>query len=1004
MQNLKLLPLGLIAIVTLLSSVTLAEQDADKRLAKDFFKNRVAPVLKAHCLECHNPDRARGGLDLSSRTTLLEGGGKGPAIVPGDAKKSLLLDMVHGPKPRMPQKRDPLSAAQVNDLMEWIDAGAPWPDHVALLDKGKGKEDWWAVKPLERPKPPPVKDKAWPINPIDHFILAALEAKGMKPSAPADRAAFIRRVTYDLTGVPPTPEEVDAFVNDKSAEAFEKLVDRLLASPRYGERWARHWLDIIHYADTHGFDKDKRRFWAWLLRDWVIRAFNQDMPYRRFLHYQVAGDVLFPTDPDGIIATGFIAAGPWDFVGHVELREGTVEKEKTRTLDRDDMVANTFSTFTSLTVHCARCHNHKFDPISQKEYYQLQAIFAGLERGDRPVESKEALAARATSEVKLKTLRLAEEKLISSIAKSPELNRRDEEIATLRTTLAGVDKSATLPASPTNGYHSAVSPKADVTKWVQVDLGAPMMLDGIRLVPARPTDFKDSPGFGFPARFKISSSEDESFKKEAVLLDALADDYPNPGTIPVAISLDCQRARYVRVTATRLWNRLDDYVFALAELQAFSGGKNVALNAKVTALDTIDAGRWHTKNLVDHFDSRRRLPEVTGAEAAKRLHQEARLTTLITQRRDFLEKAFSAADRKELARLKEEQAALGKQLAGLKEKSFVYSVLPREPRPIHVLSRGDVERKGDLVPPAGLGLIKGLDHHFAPFAAAKPPPEEGARRAALARWLSDGGNTLVWRSIVNRIWHYHFGKGIVDTPNDFGRMGGKPSHPELLDWLAAEFREHDSFKRLHRMIVLSQTYRQASTHRPEYAKLDADNRLLWRMNRQRLDAESIRDSVLAVSGKLDLKMYGPGFDLFRFKDDHSPVYDHLDLKRINAPDTWRRTVFRFVVRSVPNPFLENLDCADPNLSVPVRSATMTALQALAMLNNPFMVEQAEFFAKRVEKMSPELAGQVEAAFKTALGRRPDLEERDRMTEFARRHGLANACRVILNLNEFLFID
>jgi hypothetical protein len=572
-------------------------------------------------------------------------------------------------------------------------------------------------------------DKAWSDNPIDRFVLAMLESKGMKPSPPADRRTFIRRLTFDLHGLPPTPEEIDFFVNDAAPDAFEKLVDRLLASPRFGERWARLWLDLVHYADTHGFDKDKRRLWAWLFRDWVIRAFNADLPYRRFVRYQVAGDVLFPGDPDGVIATGFIAAGPWDFVGHVELREGTIEKEKTRVLDRDDMVANTMSTFCSLTVHCARCHAHKFDPIPQEDYYRLQAVFAGVERGDRP---------------------------------------------------------------------------------------------------------------------------------------------------------------------------------------------------------------------------------------------------------------FTSA-----------------KLARTGEPAKVYGVLPITPRPIYVLKRGDVERKGALISPGAASLLPGLDHHFANVRDA----HEGSRRAALAAWLTDDNNVLVWRSIVNRIWQYHFGKGLVETPNDLGKNGARPTHPELLDWLAVQFRDDgDRFKKLTRLIVISRAYRQASAHHPEFAKVDANNRFLWRMNRQRLDAESIRDSILAVSGKLDLTMYGPGYDLFRFKDDHSPVYDHLDLNFVNRPESWRRTVYRFVVRSVPNPFLECLDCADPNLSVPVRNTTLTALQALALLNNPFVVRQAAVFAERVRKLCPGPSEQVATAFRLALGRQPTRDEADELAAYARRHGLANVCRLLFNTNEFMFVD
>jgi hypothetical protein len=363
-------------------------------------------------------------------------------------------------------------------------SAAPVPSEDSLP-----QDNWWATRPLIRPRLPEVKNTTWPVMPIDWFILAALESKGMKPAPPIDRVGFIRRATYDLHGLPPTPKEIDDFVNDQLPEALVMLIDRLLASPRYGERWGRHWLDIVHYADTHGYDKDKRRLWAWLFRDWIIRALNQDMPYRRFVRYQLAGDVLFPEDPDGIVATGFVVAGPWDFVGHVELREGTVEKEKTRVLDRDDMVANTMSTFVSLTAHCARCHDHKFDPIPQKDYYRLQAVFAGVERGDRYYPAKEVHQQRLALEKQQQSLLLRRTAILSKIKQltTPELSRREAELSDLRMRL---DALPTLPQgapSPTNGYHSAIAATADAEKWVQVDLGQSVALDEIRLIPSRPT-------------------------------------------------------------------------------------------------------------------------------------------------------------------------------------------------------------------------------------------------------------------------------------------------------------------------------------------------------------------------------------------------------------------------------------------------------------------------------------------------------------------------------------
>jgi hypothetical protein len=317
-----------------------------------------------------------------------------------------------------------------------------------------------------------------------------------------------------------------------------------------------------------------------------------------------------------------------------------------------------------------------------------------------------------------------------------------------------------------------------------------------------------------------------------------------------------------------------------------------------------------------------------------------------------------------------------------------------------VLKRGDVEQRKQQVEPGGLTCVTGLDAAFKLSA-----PTEGARRAALAAWIADERNMLTWRSIVNRVWHYHFGRGIVDTPSDFGRNGSLPTHPELLNWLACRIRDKGgSLKALHRLIVTTAVYRQSSRHDERAARVDADNRYLWRMNRRRLDAESLRDAVLFVSGMLDRRMGGPGYDLFRFKDDHSPTYDHDDLRRIHDPSTYRRTVYRFTVRSVPNPFLDCLDCADPSLPTPVRTTTLTALQALALRNNPFMVRQASHFAQRLKRMSPDVSLQVTHAYRLALGRAPTLEERAAVTAFAQRHGLAQACRVLFNANEFVFVD
>ncbi len=971
------------------------------------FAERVAPLLRQRCLACHDGQKKRGGLDLSTRAGLLAGGESGPAVAVGKGKESLLVRKVGGDRPAMPRQGPKLTADDVAVLARWIDAGAPWPEGVKLaaekLVPGGG---WWSLRPLARPAVPAVRGRDWVRTPVDAFVLQALEARGLAPSPEADRLTLLRRVAFDLHGLPPTPEEVEAFLTDKSPDAYARLVDRLLASPRYGERWGRHWLDVVHYGDTHGYDKDKRRDFAWPYRDWVIRAFNEDKLYPRFVREQLAGDALFPGDPQALIATGFVSAGPWDFVGHVELREGTVDKEKTRLLDRDDMVTNAIATFNSLTVGCARCHDHKFDPIPQRDYYRLQAVFSGVERGNRAYLSPERQAEvrRLQGERDRAAREVAALRARAGQITSPEVARLDARLRQQRDELAKLPVPPGAP-SPTNGYHSGIEPKPDAVKWVQVDLGKSVAIDAVRLVPARPTDFPDTPGFGFPLRFRVELSEDPQCRQAEVVADHTAKDFANPGEEPFVVRPAGRTARYVRVTATRLWKRTNDYVFALAEMQVESGGKNAARGARVTALDSIEAGRWSTKNLVDDFDSRRSLPDLSAPGAAER-HDRRRLLEAAVretekERQALVESLVPPPLRAEIGRAEARLAELEKELRARIGAEQVYAVVSVPPRPIWVLHRGNVEQHREVVVPGALACVPGPDPDF-PLPANSG---DGARRAALAQWIADPGNPLTWRSIVNRVWHYHFGRGLVDTPSDFGRNGSTPTHPELLDWLAVEFRDHGgSFKELHRLVLLSAAYRQASGHRPDCAAVDADNRLLWRMNRQRLDAEEVRDAVLAVSGKLDLQMGGPGFELFRFKDDHSPVYDHTALDKIHDPRTYRRTVYRFTVRSVPNPFLDCLDCADPNINTPVRNTTLTALQALALLNDPFMVRQAEYFANRVEKLSSTVDGQVEAAYRLALGRPPRADERAALAGYARKHGLANACRLLFNANEFVFID
>ncbi|MEO6337596.1 MAG: DUF1549 domain-containing protein, partial [Verrucomicrobiota bacterium] len=912
----------------------------------DFVRD-IQPILSKRCYSCHGEEKQENELRWDTKSSALKGGTSGPAIIPGQSSKSRMIHLVAGLEKNlvMPKKGERLTAEEIGLLRAWIDQGANWPDEAAQ-PKIKDKTDWWSFRPASRPPLPNVKNKKWARNEIDLFILAKLKEQKLSPSPEADRRTLIRRLSFDLTGLPPTPEEVEQFARDKNPNAYEKRVDRLLASPRYGERWARHWLDVVHFGETHGYDKDKPRLNAWPYRDYVIRSLNNDKPYSQFVEEQLAGDVLFPDSPDGIVALGFIAAGPWDFVGHVELPIEKSDGLIARYNDRDDMVMTTMSTFQSLTVHCARCHNHKFDPIQQKEYYGLQAVFAGVDRADRNFDTvKETLLRRRSLKNEKSVLEIELAALTNKISaiSSPEIKQLDALTADDQQKLAALGKTGDAGKSPSNGYHSDIEKTRDHLKWVQVDLGKTLPLEQITIVPARPIDFSDTPGFGFPARFRVESANDIEFAGVEIIANQTIADFKNPGDKPVTFAAKGKSARFIRITATLLWERASDFVFALAELQVFVSGTNAAMNAEVTSLDSIEGGLWGKKFLVDGFDSRKKLADALPDDPMRKQREqlERELHDFAQRRKALVDNLIEISQRDELNRTTNRLVEVDRELAALPPPQKVFaatsdfkpngSFIPAKvPRPVHFLARGDVNRPTELMSPAGIAAVSGTDSDF----HISDLNDEGTRRAALSKWITNPKNMLTRRSIVNRVWQYHFGRGIVDTPNDFGHMGALPSHPELLDWLAFWFSENgESLKKLHRLIVTSAAYRQSSANNPEFAKFDSDNRFLWRRNSERLDAETIRDSMLFITGKLDLTMGGSSAQQFGFKDDHSPVYDYTQFD-VDSAAGCRRSIYRFVVRSVPDPLMDSLDCPDASILTPKRNITMTSLQALAVLNNP----------------------------------------------------------------------
>lgn len=864
---------------------------------------------------------------------------------------------------------------------------------------------WWSFTPITKPSVPAgIKGDR---TPVDAFISATLAAQGLRMSSEAEARTLCRRLYFDLTGLPPSPEEMASFLADTSPDAYGKLVDRLLASPRYGERWARHWLDVVHYGDTHGYDKDQPRPNAWPYRDYVIRAFNEDKPYGRFVQEQIAGDILFPGTRDGIEALGFIAAGPWDLIGHAEVPESKTDGKIARHLDRDDMIANTINSFCSLTVHCAQCHDHKFDPISSADYYNLQSVFAALDRADRAYDIDPTVAKQRGE------LEKAQRELKDQINGLNATTQGNEALKAMDKTITDLKKPAASLSSQM-GWHSAIEAKQETAKWVQVDLGQSATLSQVVLHPCSDTFNSIGDGFGFPVRFKIEACEEPTFSKEVrVLADETQKDFPNPKIRAVNYGVGGS-ARYVRITATKLVPRQNDFIFALSELDVIDAtGKNLASGANVTSLDSVEAApRWQRSNLTDGF-----YPGVDPSKIITR----ANVAKLEQARQLVLEALLGEKATAELTTAEKLMREVEKKLSALPAPKKVYAGTIHhgsgafagtgsnggKPRPVFVLARGDVTHPGLEAVPAALDKVPGLK---ADFALPKNAPE-GLRRAALAKWLTESQNPLTWRSMVNRVWQYHFGRGLVETSNDFGKMGQLPSHPQLLDWLAATFRDDmsGSLKQLHRLIVTSSVYRQTSitsadaTHLKAQA-MDSENRLLWRMNRRKLEAEAVRDSLLAVAGKLDLTMGGPAFqDFVVLHPEHSPHYEY-QLADLENPALHRRSIYRFLVRSKPQPWMATLDCADPSMLVEKRNQTITPLQALAQLNNQLTLVASKHFAARLTALEKTTAGQIKRGIELAFARSATDKELDGLVKLADQFGLPAACRVILNLNEFVFVD
>lgn len=1001
-------------------------------LAVDFEQD-VAPILETHCMACHREAEAKhtgGDIRFDTLETI------STFIVPRDPDASELIAQITGPEPEMPKKGKPLSAAQVETLRGWVAAGAPWPSGRVLRDDPVRDLDWWSLRAIAEHSPPdppsglvdPARTKDpsrtdTSRNPVDAFLNAKMAEAGVVPVGPADPITLLRRLTYDLTGLPPTEAQVKAF----SLEHYERFVDQLLAAPEFGEKWGQAWLDLARYAETHGYDKDKLRGDAWPYRDYVIRSLNDDKPYDRFVKEQIAGDVLYPDDPDGVIALGFLAAGPWDFIGHVEVGEGKVDGRIAKHLDRDEMITAVFNAFTSTTVQCAQCHHHKFDPVKMEDYYRLHAVFAAVDRAPRVYQglSPEQQSAKRLVLTKLDEARRERTKLEQALRAEVDRQlgadvQRLKELAAMRRT----------EPRPEYGWHSDISGDPKNEKWVQIDLGRSVALKLIRLLPAFDNFAGIGAGFGFPPEFRVEIADDADFKGDSVRQIFLQTD-ASPTIVPgreVTIDAQGMSARYVRVTATKLAHRQNDYIFALAELEAIrdasksdatsSEAENVARGAMVTSKDSIEANpRWGRANLTDGI-----------------YHTEFPDATLLAQYRQLqersaaIEKAVRTAD--QVAKLDAFAQAikdLEQQLAAFPPGQTVYAAATRfdaqgnlrptggKPRPIALLQRGDIRAPAQAMRPGMPPLWPGAPAEFSiagwstdtaateGHAESAPIDPEAMARGALAEAITSRDNPLLWRSIANRVWQWTFGTPLVGTPNDFGRMGMLPTHPELLDYLAAQLRDSPtrSLKPLIRLLVTSDAYRRASSHHEANAKIDAGNSLRWRGTRRRLTAEEYRDTVLMVAGRLRLDARGGASfrDFVIEKPEHSPHFEY-HLHNPEDPEAMRRSIYRFVVRSQPQPFLTALDCADPSQSVPARDESTTSLQALAQWNNRLVEAMSRAVAERISTA----ADPIDFVCRAAVSRPPSPDEREVLETTLRESGPASLARVVFNWSALVYLD
>jgi mono/diheme cytochrome c family protein len=970
-----------------------------------------ASVVESHCVSCHSGASPEGALDLSTRSGLLKGSESGMVLDESQWRESVLWQQVS--EHAMPPEEQ-LSQAEIDAIARWLAKQAPYPerplDAMRATSKSRAGLDWWSLQPIfPRSITPEAGLGDWD-NPIDFFVASKLREQNWQLQAPATPRELIRRLYVDLVGLLPDPEEVERFEEDPSEEAYERLVDRLLAAPQYGERWARHWLDIARYGESDGFERNFPRRNAWPYRDWVIAALNADLPYDQFVQMQIAGDLMESTvgGIDSHAAAGFLVSGLHNTVVGSSPRMQQLARQD----ELEEILGTVGQTFLGLTLHCARCHDHKFDPIRQEDYYRMAASISGVFHGEKS-RPDQRIAERLNP-------------LLATLATMRRDRLAWEDEICLRGAPQRDGATKIPPASLEPTLRWSFEKAEDESQRLKMVGGAELRdgalhLDGKGYAATEsismPMSAKTLEVWVSPATLDQSGGGVLSTQTtDGILFDAIVYAELEPRKW-MAGSNNFSRTKSFE-GAVEDQDAGDSIHLAIVysedgSIRGYRNGQPYGKPYQGGGLLQMQPGSWQVLFGLRHGEAGgNRL--FRGAIHEARVYDRALAEEEIASsfeagfagsRQQLLADRMDAAERIRWEQMREEERKVSAEIARLQSQRdrMLHTVVARDPAPIQLLGRGDIDQpRGEMMPGGIQAIGFGLDR----FQWSEKPTDT-ERRATLAKWIGDRNQPLLARVIVNRIFYHHFGQGLVATPNDFGFQGGLPSHPELLDWMAQWLMDHDmQWKALHRTLLLSATYRQSSQFLPDRHAVDADNRWLWRYPPRRLEAEVLRDQMLQLANSLDRRLHGPPFvDVSIQENNGSTYYEPLALPETGMDPSWcRRTVYRFAPRGGGVTLLELFDSPDCAITSPKRASSSTPLQALALLNNPLVEWTSEQLAARATNSAPHADDQqIRWLYRQILSRNPTVEELARCLTVARSQRLATVARVLLNTSEFLWL-